>query len=165
MIISLNRGRTSKCYKNCSYYSGHYLGLSYHPLSHHIPPTSLFLKGPCNVDSVSKVPHHTVAMSCQGRTACVHARPDDQQLCVYRVMHLSELGRCVWMAVMKYISWLRYGFLPSLQNRELEHRQKDHLGGPTTNWKTAWLHSSSPLPSQKRKFSRISQVYHLGFYR
>lgn len=130
MIISLNRGRTNKCYINWSYYSGHREGLICHPLSHQIPPNRLFLKDSSDVGSVPKFPPHTTDISSQGRTTCVPARLDDHQLCVCRVMWLSELGRHVSMAVMQYIL-TSYSFWPSLQNRELQHRQKDQLGGLT----------------------------------
>jgi len=67
------------------------------------------------------------------------------------------------MAAMQYIL-ISYSFWPSLQNRELELRQKNQTGGLTINWKTVCLQSSSPLSNQKRNSSRISQVYCLGFW-
>lgn len=140
----LNRGRRSKCYINWSYYSGHHQGLICHPLFLQIPPTRLFLRGPLDVGSGPNFPPHMIDMSSQGRTTSVHTRLDDQQLCVCRVMQLSELGMHVWMAVMQYIL-TSYSFRPSLQNRELEHRQTDQLGRLTTNRKTVCLQSNSPL--------------------
>lgn len=162
MIISLNRGGSSKSYSNWSYCSGHHQGLICHSLAHQIPPTRVFLKGPPDVGSVPELPPHTMDMSPLGRITCVHARADEEQLFVFKITWLSQLGRQVWMAVMQHIL-SSYSFWPSLPNGELQHRQKDQSGG-VTNWKTVSLQSNSPSSNQKRSSTRISQVYCLGFY-